>query len=190
MLVAAVIVIAVAGCGGGDPAGTATASNATGHSSNIQAQKQRVKKPLRGLPPLRHPRGTPPGTLGSRLPGTFPAEILPGASDYFSTDIIYPQTNFWHASNHRKITVVQAGSQAYHKDNGIFGIYRENYVRDKRGGDFVKVVGTGPVTITKAPEGTGKVQTWSQNHGKLRFKSKSGITGALDLSTDTVTLNP
>jgi hypothetical protein len=53
----------------------------------------------------------------------------------------------------------------------------------------VRVQGAGPLKITKAPLGP-KVVHWAQKHGNIEFNCKSGITGTLHLSDDTMTLNP
>jgi hypothetical protein len=50
------------------------------------------------------------------------------------------------------------------------------------------IPGSGPVRITSAPLGH-KVMTSAQRHGSLRFRGKSGITGALYLKNDTVTIS-
>jgi hypothetical protein len=166
------------------------AADAASKSIPSSAVESHLKGYLKGLPPMRHPPGHP-NAVGSRMPNPFPAELLradPGS--YFSSELIHPLTNAWRAASHSKMTAVDAGGEDRDSANGVFGIFRENYRFTSQKENIVRVVGSGPVTITKAPEGRGKVQTWAQRRGDLHFTSTSGVTGVLHLKNDTVTVTP
>jgi hypothetical protein len=101
---------------------------------------------------------------------------------------LWPPSNEWSVSDGTTATTVLAGRDAVHISDGMFRIDRYRFRPGKRPEtevNFVPVVGAGKVTITDAPLG-GDVQTWAQERGKIRFESKAGVVGTLDLSTDTV----
>lgn len=119
-----------------------------------------------------------------------PARMVNGDSSPLSTAIIWPVRNGWAVSNHRRMTGVWAGLSGEDGSTGRFAILRQNYIRDTQHVDTVDVDGAGALKITHAPLGRGRVQTWAQHYGKLRFTSGRGVTGTLDLHDDIVTLNP
>lgn len=123
-------------------------------------------------------------------PGISGGKLLPGGVFAPST-VLWPNNSLWEVTSHTQSTSVEAGGDAQHKSNGLFFIIRSYALRssDPQTTDIVKVAGSGPITITKAPLGR-KVVVWAQKRGNLEFKSESGITGTLHLKDDTVTLNP
>jgi hypothetical protein len=133
------------------------------------------------LPPCR------PGGHDERFHG----RLLPGIPDGLgaTAENLGPQTNMslMHVCQH--FTAVGAGADPDHRADGRFTIYRRGE-RPARGTvKTVEVPGAGALTITKAPLGR-KVVTRGQEPDAIQFKSKSGITGTLHLSDDTVALNP
>jgi hypothetical protein len=98
--------------------------------------------------------------------------------------------NEWNTGTHRLVTTVAAGRDFRDSANGLLAISRDRPCRPgfTRTHD-VRVQGAGPLKITKAPLGP-KVVHWAQKHGNIEFNCKSGITGTLHLSDDTMTLNP
>jgi hypothetical protein len=125
------------------------------------------------------------------MPGSFPAEIATTdvAPVPVKPESVWPQTNAWHASDHRQLTAVVAGAVAGHKSDGALVVEREEYLCTQNTGKFVMVPGVGAIRITAAPQGRGAVQTWAQKRGEIQFTSESGTTGTLHLSDATVTLN-
>jgi hypothetical protein len=94
----------------------------------------------------------------------------------------------WIVGSHRQTTDVEAGGDARHPSNGLFSIIRTSYMTGRQTTDLVRVADSGPVTITRAPLGR-KIVVSAQKHGKIEFKSESGIAGTLNLRDDAVTLD-
>jgi hypothetical protein len=149
------------------------ASNDAGHSAEARARKLAKRNPY--ARPLSH---------------ITPASMLPPASSPLSSSVIWPVVNGWAASDRIRNTAVWAGAAGVgHHSTGRFAILRDNYRLVTQNTYTVDVAGAGPLKITDAPLGP-RVVTWAQRRGKLEFTSKSGITGTLHLTDDTVTLNP
>jgi hypothetical protein len=178
----AIMVIGLAACGGGGDSDTADTSAARPDKRLLPGPRTPAGKQRPTHPRSHH---GPPGTP---LKATVPARIVPHPDSIFSDEVMYPVTNGWMTSTHRNTTIVDAGGDPIHHTTGLFGIFRGNNVHVTQREDLVKVPGTGPVTITRAPLGAA-VEVSAQRRGILYFTSKSGITGTLDLSTDTVTLS-
>src|SRR3954471_4155952 len=123
------------------------------------------------------------------VPAIEPAKMIGGQSGPVPGSVLWPDTGSWRAGSHTHATVVTAGGDPRHQSDGLFSILRENSLKASQTGKLVRVPGTGPVTITKAPLGR-KVVVSAQKHGNIEFTSKSGIRGTLHLKDDTVTLNP
>jgi hypothetical protein len=96
--------------------------------------------------------------------------------------------NGWQISNHRHYTTVEAGGDVPHRRLGVLGIFRQDWIHGTEKSHLVKVPGAGRVKITKAPLGRGRVQTWAQEQGSIRFVGKLGVRGTLHLKNDTVTI--
>lgn len=167
----------------------------SGSSSNSDPKADASAGPQSGTP--KGPPSSDPGSDGSKSDNPFagpvphiePAKMLPPNSGFEPSSIMWPDNGGWRAGSHARATVVEAGGDARHKSDGLFSIIRENSLKATQTSHLVRVAGTGPVTVTKAPLGP-KVVVWAQKRGNIQFTSKSGITGTLHLSDDTVTLNP
>jgi hypothetical protein len=133
-------------------------------------------------------RGNP---FAVRYPAIEPAKMTPPMGGFAPATIMWPDNGGWHVGSHTLTTDIEAGGDAQHRADGLFQIIREYPLRSTspQTNDLVRVAGSGPITITKAPLGS-KVVVSAQKHGNIEFKSKRGITGTLHLDDDTVTLNP
>lgn len=129
--------------------------------------------------------GTKPSQLEKEL---IPAEVVDNPTDFFSSGSLKPIENAWRVSDKERFTQVEAGSISGNDTIGAFAIFRHNFKNAGQTAALVKVIGAGPLKITKAPTGTG-VEASAQRNGKIEFSSERGATGTLDLSNDTVTLH-
>jgi hypothetical protein len=100
---------------------------------------------------------------------------------------LWPVTNGWQISDHRRLTAVYAGADPNRRSTGRLVIFRQNFVHVTQTSDRVDVPGAGPLTITSAPQGKA-AQTEAQRDGTVEFKGASGTTGTLHLSNDRITL--
>lgn len=153
-----------------------TSSSSTVHRHEVRAHGRRdrgndVKSPYQPSPVI----------AGGKVHGA--------GLGFVSSEVMDPETSGWTVASHTQDTVVVAGGDARHPSDGLFSILRTSYIHGTQGGDDVRVAGSGPITITKAPVGR-KIVVSAQKHGNIEFKSKSGISGTLHLEDDTVTLNP
>jgi hypothetical protein len=101
---------------------------------------------------------------------------------------LWPVTNGWQISDHRRLTAVYAGAKPDRRSTGRLVIFRQNFVHVTQTSDRVDVPGAGPVTITSAPQGKA-AQTEAQRDGTLEFRSANGTTGTLRLRNDTVSVD-
>lgn len=127
----------------------------------------------------------------SFAPRTIPAQMLgPRSATDIPSAAFWPVRSGWVVGDCRRITWVWAGgagdSVKHYRTTGRLIIKREGFPRD-RDYVFVDVPDSGPLKIVDAPLGPDVVT--SAQSGQLPFTSKKGITGTLDLSTDTVTLS-
>lgn len=122
-----------------------------------------------------------------RDPGiVFPAQFNPPWIPIPSPALIHIY-NRWVVGDGRSITDVYAGETGDNSGGGIFVIYKTIEPFGYQNWHSVFTPGkTGGVTIVKAPLGK-KVETSAQR-AKLRFVSKQGVRGTLDLDGDTVSL--
>jgi hypothetical protein len=132
--------------------------------------------------------GPAPGIAGHAMQETLPAEIDPHPQGFASADLMRP-VNAWRTSNHQRFTEVDAGVLSRDSSVGAFFIFRHEFVHASQRVDLVKVLGSGAVHITGAPQGAA-VETSAQRNGMLSFVGARGVRGTLDLSDDTVTLKP
>ena len=133
------------------------------------------------------------GAAGRQIAGhvmqeTVPAAIDPHPQGFASADLLHP-VNAWRTSNHQRFTEVDAGVVPRDRSIGAFFIFRHDFVHASQRVDLVKVLGSGPLRITRAPQGAA-VETSAQRNGRLSFVGTRGVGGTLDLSDDTVTLKP
>lgn len=115
--------------------------------------------------------------------------MLPRGSGFLPSTIEWPVTGGWEAASHAKTTDIYAGADGEDRSTGLFAIMRTNVIHATQTFDYVRVAGSGPLKITKAPLGR-KVAVWAQERGEFEFTSRNGIEGTLHLQDDTVTLTP
>jgi hypothetical protein len=168
LVAASFTLITQAGCGSGGP-GTTTTSGAGNTGAVAKAAKSKSAR-----------RGSGEA-----------AAITPHGDGFVSSIVMWPQTNGWEVCDRHRCTSVDAGAVARDAATGLLSIHRWSTSTGLNlpGSEAVKVAGTGPVTITKAPLGR-KVEVSAQRHGNLRFRGKTGITGTLHLKDNSVTLDP
>ena len=139
-------------------------------------------------PKPRHRFHGPPGSPMHR---TYPGRIL---SHELATNgpvqpaELWPVSNGWQISDHRRFTAVYAGANPERRSTGRLVVFRQNFVHVTQTSNRVDVPGSGPLTITSAPQGKA-AQTEAQRDGTLEFKGANGVTGTLHLSDDSVSLD-
>jgi hypothetical protein len=142
-------------------------------------------------PSERHERFRPgerPCPHGSVEKRTRPAQMLgPNTATTITSGELYPVRNGWAAGACFGITWVWAGASGEHPSTGRLVVARYGRWPHARIHVDVDVPGSGPLKIINAPLGPDVVT--SAQRGQLPFTSKRGVTGTLDLSTDTVTLS-
>lgn len=198
LLGAGVLAVVLAGCGSGSS--TSPSSSTTAGATQTHAQSGSRGKGLGpgsgpGAPPATrtsHPRKPPrhQGPPGSKMHRTYAGQIIShklASGGPVQPAELFPVTNGWRISDHRTFTGVYAGAVPNHRSTGRLVIFRQNFIRVTQTSDRVNVPGSGPVRITRAPEGKGD-QTSAQRTGTLRFEGAHGTTGTLHLSNDTVTV--
>lgn len=181
--IACLIVIAVAGCGGGGQ----SISTRSAHAQRDHPQQNHRQHPKKRA--RRRRLACHNGSGETRIPG----KIIPGSQvdGYFPTQTLAPLRSQWETGDCRDFTAVDAGRDYSHTSEGLLGIYRHHYGRPYHNQVTTKTVtvpGAGPLRITKAPLGPS-VETWAQERGEIDFAGKNSITGTLYLRDDTVTLN-
>ena len=124
------------------------------------------------------------------VPFDFRTGIVRDPDALCSMDELWPIRNGWASADEQRMTVVQAGGQGGEPSVGAFCFLRDDYgVKGDGGFQVVRVDGTGPLKITRAPHGRGAVQTWSQVRGRLHFTSRSGRTGVFRLRDERIILD-
>jgi hypothetical protein len=136
-----------------------------------------------------HPKPREKGPYGKPREQTYPARIIGDPDPFCSSDTLSPLVNGWSVSNHRRFTAVQAGGNMYDDAEGVFCIFRQNFIAVTQRVKVVRVDGAGELKIIDAPAGRGRVQTRAQKRGRLRFRGTNGVTGTLRLRNDTVILD-
>jgi hypothetical protein len=160
----------------------------------FKVTKEKARAAATSLPPNPDPQPNPPHRHHHRPPGKphksgQPARIVQHPQGFFSTSLIWPLGNEWTVASRRTFTAVDAGADPADPSNGVFGIFRQDYVHVRQDVNLVKVPGAGALEITKAPLGP-TVESWAQRRGKIHFTSKNGVTGTLHLKDDSVLLKP
>jgi len=125
---------------------------------------------------------------GQLMKDTTPAAIVDHPQGFVSSDVLRPVVNGWRTSSTETFTEVDAGAVAYDRSTGALAIFRHDFVEIAQSSNLIKVKDSGPLTITKAPEGKG-VEEFAQEDGEIEFEGKTGVTGTLDLSDDSVSLS-
>jgi hypothetical protein len=173
-------VIVVAGCGSGG-ADTGSVSSTQASASTAEQHPKRAARDAQTLPLCR------PGNLNDRFHGRLLLGIPDGLGA--TAENLGPQKNMWLMHDCHHFTAVGAGADPTHRVDGRFTIYQSDHRGGRGSVKTVEVPDAGALTITKAPVGV-KVETPAQEPDQIQFTSKSGITGTLRLSDDTVTPNP
>jgi hypothetical protein len=119
------------------------------------------------------------------IPAELPSKEVPIVP---SPSLIRVQ-NRWLAGNGRSVIDVYAGEEGDNPDVGMFVVYRTYgafgvLTRDRW---IYLAPGTRAAKITKAP--LGKKAAAKAMLAKLRFQTKSGAAGTLDLDGDVVTMD-
>jgi hypothetical protein len=174
-VIASVIVIDLAGCGGGVDSVRSTQAHATTGHPRAQRAGSNAEMPCTG---------------GDQF-YSYSGRILGIVGGYFAPGTFAKEGNMWWTGTCQRFTAVGAGSDPAQRADGLLAILRQpaQTVRRTRGTvKTVKVPNAGALKITKAPIGPG-VETWAQERGDIEFKGTNGVTGTLHLSDDTVTLN-
>jgi hypothetical protein len=117
-----------------------------------------------------------------------PAAIDAKPQSFASADLLRP-SNAWRTSSTQHFTEVDAGALAHDSSIGALFIFRHEYARARQEVELLKVIGSGALRITKAPEGA-KVETSAQQNGEIAFVGSRGVRGTLHLENDTVSLTP
>jgi hypothetical protein len=166
LVAASFTLITQAGCGSGG-SGTNTTSGAGDTGAKAAKSKRARRDPGEAATMTRHGEGFIPST------------------------VMWPATNGWEVCSRQRCTAVDAGALAQNHTTGVLSVHRwrTSTGRDLPGVGLVKVAGTGPLTITKAPFGR-KVEVSAQRHGNLQFRGKNGVTRTLHLKDNSVTLDP
>jgi hypothetical protein len=169
-LLVVIATLAVSGCGGSGGGESATTGDA---------------------PQAHHHAQRPPGVRvcdKGDQGHTIPAQIegRQKASD-ITTAVIFT-VNGWIAGDCHGRTIVYAGSAAWKGSMGLAIISRFGHDSKQLGGGFIPVPDSGPLKITRAPQGPGVV-TSAQRRGDIQFTSDKRVTGTIHLGDDTATLS-
>jgi hypothetical protein len=136
---------------------------------------------------------TTPGTghqaTGHLMSQTIPAQIDRRPHGFSSADLIKPVVNGWRTSSRRQLTQVDAGALAADRSIGVLAVFRHQFATARQSSDLVKVIGSGPLRITRAPQGHG-VEAVAQRTGEIGFVGARGVRGTLHLRDDTISLLP
>jgi hypothetical protein len=118
-----------------------------------------------------------------------PGELLgqKKAEGVISTAVLDPVLNAWETGTRGRTTEVFAGGDAIRPGVGLFVIFRDNHLAAHQYARDVRVVGAGPLRITKAPLGRSVI-FWAQRRGNLQFAGRRGVRGTLHLADDSVTI--
>jgi hypothetical protein len=124
---------------------------------------------------------------GGPMSATTPAHLVAKPQGFFSTSLIYPLANEWVAASRQRFVAVDAGTDPLNPSTGVLGIFRQNYVRVRQTERVIEVPGAGRLELSGAPAGAAKAALAGPR--SLRFEGANGISGVLDLSDATVTLD-
>jgi hypothetical protein len=126
---------------------------------------------------------------GHLMKKTLPAEIDNHPQTFASATVLHPVTNVWRTSSHRNFTQVEAGAGGTDSSVGALLIFRHDFPSARQRSNVLKVIGSGPLRITKAPLGRG-VESSAQRSGTIEFEGARGVRGELHLESDTIRLFP
>jgi hypothetical protein len=126
---------------------------------------------------------------GEPMSSTTPAEIVEDPHGFVSTDVLRPLENAWRAGDADSFTEVGAGALAEDPSTGALAIFRHDYVAVTQETNLVEVKDAGALTITDAPTGEDEAES-AQEDAEIAFEGERGVTGTLNLSDDSVMLEP
>jgi hypothetical protein len=126
---------------------------------------------------------------GHLMSQTIPAQIDRRPHGFTSSDLVQPVVNAWRTSSRSQLTQVDAGAMAADHSIGVLAIFRNEFTRARQTSNLVKVIGSGPLRITRAPQGHG-LEAAAQRNGDIQFVGARGVRGTLHLRDDTVSLQP
>jgi hypothetical protein len=126
---------------------------------------------------------------GQLMSQTIPAQIDRRPHGFSSSDLVQPVVNAWRTSSRRQLTQVDAGALATDHSIGVLAVFRHQFTKARQSSDLVKVIGSGPLRITHAPQGHG-VEAAAQRTGDIGFVGARGVRGTLHLRNDTISLLP
>jgi hypothetical protein len=173
-----ILALAVLGLGAAIAVGVVV-SDGTGLDDELAHSKPAHERPQLAPGVKRCPRGSEHHTL--------PAHLLGGNASPISvsSEILIP-VNSWSVGDCHGITSVYAGAAGWRNATGIFVIERRRgqHLRNR----YIVVPDSGATKITHAPTGP-KVITSAQHRGELKFTSRRGATGTVNLADDTATLS-
>jgi hypothetical protein len=120
-----------------------------------------------------------------------PAHMLSGEDcEFVSPEVFSPVLNGWAVANRNRSTIVCAGGAGSGASTtGRFLILRTNDRWGTQQLSKVEVANSGAVKVTRAPLGRDVVTT-AQRHGNLAFEGSKGVTGALHLKDDSISIDP
>jgi hypothetical protein len=130
---------------------------------------------------------TAPG--GHLMKKTLPAQIDNQPQTFASATALRPVTNAWRTSTHRSFTQVEAGAAGVDRSVGVLVVFRHDFPSARQSSNVLKVIGSGPLRITKAPLGRG-AEASAQRNGTISFEGARGVRGELHLANDTISLSP
>jgi hypothetical protein len=167
-LIVAFTAVILLGCGGGDPTSDSTTQSAAASANHWAC---------------------PNGSGYKMYPAQETARIVPDPEPISGTFLQYP-VNQWRVGTHRLVTSVTAGAESGRSTTGLLAITRDSpcdphYARTHN--DLIRVAGAGPLKITDAPLGPRALGS-AQRRANIEFTGRSGITGTLRLSDDSVTV--
>jgi hypothetical protein len=167
-LVALGVAAALAGCGSGGAASTGRSASSA---------------------PARPAPASPGRTAGHAMTRSLPARIDRRPQGFISTELLSPLVNAWRTADRHGFIEVDAGALSSDRSIGVFAIFRHDFTGVDQSADLVKVLGSGPLRITAAPQGGG-VETSAQRDGRIDFVGARGVRGTLSLRDDSVSIQP
>jgi hypothetical protein len=128
-------------------------------------------------------------TGGHPMTRSLPARIDRRPQGFVSTELLSPLVNAWRTADGHGFTEVDAGALYSDRSIGVFAIFRHDFTGVDQSADLVKVLGSGPLRISAAPQGGG-VETSAQRDGRIDFVGARGVRGTLSLRDDSVSIQP
>jgi hypothetical protein len=204
VLVGSLVVLALSGGGAAAAAatggGSATAATAGGPAS-VYVPQLGLSVPASKLAAVQHELGhacypaqcqARRSVVRTQIKPAGPIAAIPARRLPANTPIPFPPSqikvsNDWLTSNGVTLVAVYAGTSGVDPASGRFMIVRQNEVKGTQSVVTIDVRGAGALTLVGTPAGS-KVELSAQQ-GVLHFTTSKGLTGALNLRTDQVTIS-